>query len=220
MIVYIRCFFPISISVEGYTSFQPMQILHWQNDNDNDNGSSRNAVEGRIVNLTDASDNPFIFQVRSNFLFRAGSTTTSLSIFGDNEADVTNTCALLFPLRTVGCCLTPPLLRHFLNRELAFEASSLRPDCIMSLSTYAQHPRSSTHEISSLDVVGETIAWRQFLENVNKRGIASRQVSDSDQKSRRESRRSRQTQEKFFYFFYLEEFLNEYMVYCLVKKMN
>lgn len=154
--------------------FVPIYANFPQNDNDNDNSSSRNAVEGRIVNLTDASDNPFIFQVRSNFLFRAGNTTTSLSIFGDNEADVTNTCALLFPLGTVGCCLTPPLLRHFLNRELAFEASSLRPDCIMSLSTYAQHPRSSTHEISSLDVVGETIAWRQFLENANKKGIASR----------------------------------------------
>lgn len=174
MIVYIRCFFPILINVERYISSQSFPQNFPQNDNDNDNSSSRNAVEGRIVNLTDASDNPFIFQVRSNFLFRAGNTTTSLSIFGDNEADVTNTCALLFPLGTVGCCLTPPLLRHFLNRELAFEASSLRPDCIMSLSTYAQHPRSSTHEISSLDVVGETIAWRQFLENVNKRGIASR----------------------------------------------
>lgn len=140
--------------------------------------------------MTDASDNPFIFQVRSNFLFRAGSTTTSLSIFGDNEADVTNTCALLFPLGTVGCCLTPPLLRHFLNRELAFEASSLRPDCIMSLSTYAQHPRSSTHEISSTLLERQSLGDNSWKTRI-RRGSRHVRLAIVIRKVERESRRSR-----------------------------
>lgn len=138
----------------------------WQSDNEQYCSSVNAVVEGIVVWPMQL----ITLLSSKNFLFRAGSSTTSWRQppFGDNEP---NLCIAVPP--RVGCCLTPPLLRHFLNRELAFEGKP--PAWLHNESFYSRTtPTFLAHEISSTLLERQSLgdnSWETWI-----RGIASRVI--------------------------------------------